>query len=452
MRPDCPLRKLTLAPLAAATYFMVSGGPYGLEDIVGQAGYARALTMLLVVPLLWSVPTALMIGEMASALPEEGGFYVWVRRALGPFWGFEEAWLSLTASIFDMAIYPALTIAYLQQIDPSLVAGRRAFAGELGIVAVCVLWNLRGAYSVGEGSLWLLNLLLLPFAGLAGFGVWGMVRSGVHPAAMGRPVHGSLEVALLFVLWNTMGWDNASTIAQEVRDARRSYIRAMLASVALVVASYMLPVAIVWLAGIPANAFVTGAWVEAARTLAMHTAGAGVASAAALSVVAGGALTGVAMFNALTLSYARLPAAMARDGLAPRELQRHMRNGVPWAAVLVCAAAWTLVLQLTLNRLLEMDIMLYGLSLVLEFAALAMLRVREPHLPREFRIPGGTGATVAIGVPPTLLIVFAIWKARHDMVTPHVPAVAAGTLLALAGPVVYAVLRSRVRQPVASEP
>ena len=446
------MRKLTLAPLAAATYFMVSGGPYGLEDIVGQAGYARALTMLLVVPLLWSVPTALMIGEMASALPEEGGFYVWVRRALGPFWGFEEAWLSLTASIFDMAIYPALTIAYLRQIDPSLVAGGRAFAGELGIVAVCVLWNLRGAYSVGEGSLWLLNLLLLPFAGLAGFGVWGMVRSGLHPATMGRPLHGSLEVALLFVLWNTMGWDNASTIAQEVRNARRSYIRAMLASVALVIASYTIPVAIVWLAGIPADAFVTGAWVEAARTLAMHTAGAGIAGAAALSVVAGGALTGVAMFNALTLSYARLPAAMARDGLAPRVLERHMRNGVPWVAVLACAAAWTVVLQLTLNRLLEMDIMLYGLSLVLEFAALAMLRVREPHLPRGFRIPGGTAATVAIGVPPTLLIVFAIWKARHDMVTPHVPAVAAGTLLALAGPVVYAVLRSRLRQPVASEP
>ena len=158
------------------------------------------------------------------------------------------------------------------------------------------------------------------------------------------------------------------------------------------------------------------------------------------------------MFNALTLSYARLPAAMARDGLAPRVLERHMRNGVPWVAVLACAAAWTVVLQLTLNRLLEMDIMLYGLSLVLEFAALAMLRVREPHLPRGFRIPGGTAVTVAIGVPPTLLIVFAIWKARHDLVTPHVPAVAAGTLLALAGPVVYAVLRSRLRQPVASEP
>jgi amino acid transporter len=425
---------------------MVSGGPYGLEDIVGQAGYARSLAMLLMVPLLWSLPTALMIGELASALPEEGGFYVWVRRALGPFWGFEEAWLSLAASIFDMAIYPALTLAYLHQLAPALMAGHRAFAWELGIVVVCVLWNLRGAYSVGEGSLWLLSLLLLPFAALVLFGLWEMARRGVHPAKMGQPLHGSLEIALLFVLWNTMGWDNASTIAREVSDAQRNYIRAMLAAVVLVIASYTIPVAIVWLAGIPAGQFITGAWVEAAHTLALHAAGADVAVAAALAVVAGGALTGVAMFNALTLSYARLPAAMARDGLAPRVLQRHLRNGVPWVAVLACAAAWTLVLPLALNRLLEMDIMLYGVSLVLEFAALIGLRMREPHLPRGFRIPGGTAAAVALSIPPALLVAFAIWKARHDMVAAHVPAIAAGAMVTLAGPVVYAAILWRQRR------
>ena len=44
-----------------------------------------------------------MIGELSSALPQEGGYYAWVRRGLGNFWGFQEAWLSLAASIFDMA-------------------------------------------------------------------------------------------------------------------------------------------------------------------------------------------------------------------------------------------------------------------------------------------------------------------------------------------------------------
>ena len=76
-------------------------------------GYGRAILILLLTPVLWSLPTAFMIGELSSALPFEGGYYAWVRRAMGNFWGFQEAWLSLVASIFDMAIYPTLFVAYL---------------------------------------------------------------------------------------------------------------------------------------------------------------------------------------------------------------------------------------------------------------------------------------------------------------------------------------------------
>src|SRR5947208_5432770 len=90
---------------------MVSGGTYGTEDIVHGAGYGRAILILLLTPILWSLPTAFMIGELSSALPFEGGYYAWVRRAMGNFWGFQEAWLSLAASIFDMAIYPTLFVA-----------------------------------------------------------------------------------------------------------------------------------------------------------------------------------------------------------------------------------------------------------------------------------------------------------------------------------------------------
>ena len=95
---------------------MVAGGPYGLEDILGKAGYLRALLMLAIIPFLWSLPTALMVGELASAIPSEGGFYIWVRRALGPFWGFQEAWLSLAASVFDMALYPVIFVDYLGRV------------------------------------------------------------------------------------------------------------------------------------------------------------------------------------------------------------------------------------------------------------------------------------------------------------------------------------------------
>src|SRR5271168_1559792 len=116
-------KQMTLRGLIAATYFMVSGGPYGLEDLIAQTGYGWGIVILCLVPLLWAMPTALMVGELASAIPDSGGFYVWVKRALGKFWGFQEAWLSLAASIFDLGIYPLLFISYLGVLAPTLVAG-----------------------------------------------------------------------------------------------------------------------------------------------------------------------------------------------------------------------------------------------------------------------------------------------------------------------------------------
>src|SRR5215467_1505643 len=169
---------MRLLPLVAATYFMVSGGPYGLEDIIGLAGYGRALLLLFTVPFLWSLPTSLMVGELASSMPYEGGFYHWVRRAMGPFWGFQEAWLSLAASVFDMAIYPTAFVLYLSHAWPALTAGPRGFLLKLAIVVICALWNLRGAVSVGEGSERMMALSLAPFLALVGLAIWHGVRHG----------------------------------------------------------------------------------------------------------------------------------------------------------------------------------------------------------------------------------------------------------------------------------
>ena len=136
--------QLQLWPLVAATFFMVSGGTYGTEDIIHGAGYLRGILILLITPLLWSLPTALMLGELSSAIPAEGGYYAWVRRAMGNFWGFQEAWLSLVASIFDMAIYPTLFVAYLTRLVPWFSSGHRGILVGVAVVAVCALLNIAG--------------------------------------------------------------------------------------------------------------------------------------------------------------------------------------------------------------------------------------------------------------------------------------------------------------------
>jgi amino acid transporter len=424
---------MRLLPLIGATYFMVSGGPYGLEDIIGYAGYGRALLLLLVIPLIWSLPTSLMVGELASALPEEGGYYCWVRRALGGFWGFQEAWLSLAASIFDMAIYPVTFVLYLGRVAPGWTDGYRGTLWALAVVVACAAWNLRGAKAVGEGSVGMFAVLLAPFVVLVGAGLWKALfgHAGNAMALLRAPVAGpSLAGAVSVTLWNYMGWDNASTVAQEVDRPQRNYPRAMLISATLVAVTYILPLAAVALAGVPADQFSTGAWADAARTM--------VGPWLAFAVVMGGTLNGAGMFNALMLSYARVPYALAKDGLLPRFLARTRANGVPWASVLVCAVAWALALRLSFERLISIDLVLYGASLLLEFVALVVLRMREPALPRPFRVPGGTATAVAAGVGPALLIGFALYAARDERVGP-LPALGFAALVAVAGPIAYLV-------------
>src|SRR3981189_2921484 len=164
--PKKKVAKLTLWPLVAATFFMVSGGTYGTEDIVHGAGYGRAILLLPLAPILWSLPTAFMIGELSSALPHEGGYYAWVRRALGNFWGFQEAWLSLVASIFDMAIYPTLFVAYLTRMFPWFQKNNRGWWVALAVVVACALLNIAGVKVVSTTSLRLFFALSAPFVAI----------------------------------------------------------------------------------------------------------------------------------------------------------------------------------------------------------------------------------------------------------------------------------------------
>jgi amino acid transporter len=360
-RPDA-VKKMRLLPLIAATYFMVSGGPYGLEDIIGKVGYGRAILLLLLIPIFWSLPTSLMVGELASAMPKEGGFYHWVRQAMGPFWGFQEAWLSLAASVFDMAIYPTTFVLYLSHLAPGLTSGHAGLLLKLGIVGISAVWNLRGAVAVGRGSERMMAVSLSPFVLLVGLAVWHAITHRMKVAAVGAPANLDLDGAVLVTLWNYMGWDNASTIAQEVENPQRTYPRAMFTSAVVVACVYLLPLVAVWIAGIPAAQFSTGAWVDAAMVLG--------GSALAVMVVLAGSLDGLGTFNALTLSLTRLPYAMAEDGLLPRVLTKRWANGVPWVSVIACSLGWALALGFTFERLISIDLVLYGAALILEFVAL----------------------------------------------------------------------------------
>jgi amino acid transporter len=398
-------RKMTLSMMITATYFMVAGGPYGLEDLIGKTGYSTVFAVLLLTPLLWSLPTALMVSELATALPEEGGFYVWVSRAMGPFWGFQESWLTLAGSIFDMALYPTLVIGYLGRFAPQLTAGHRAWFLELAMILACVGWNVLGAHAVGEGSLLLNVLLLSPFAVIV---VLGLIR----PAAAApppSPIHADLLGGIAIAMWNYMGWDNLSTIAGEVDRPQRMYPLAMVGSLILVEVSYLLPVAAVAHARLDMRLWSTGGWVDAGRVLG--------GPALAAAVTAAAIIGGIGTFGTLMLSLTRLPAVMAADGYLPRALTRVRANtGAPWVSIIVCAVAWAVCLPLGFVSLLIIDVLLTGSSIVLEFCALVALRIREPLLPRPYRVPGGLVGAAVVGIPPLALVILSLVRSKSQQV------------------------------------
>jgi amino acid transporter len=278
---------------------------------------------------------------------------------------------------------------------------------------------------------------LSPFVVLIGLSVWHGLRHGVVVAAGGAPVGMDLGGAVSVAMWNYMGWDNASTIAQEVDEPQRNYPRAMLSSAVTVMCVYMLPLGAVWMTGIPAERFSTGAWVDAAMLLG--------GPALALMVVLAGSLDGLGTFNALTLSLTRLPYAMAEDGLLPKILSKRWANGVPWVSVLACSVGWALALGFTFERLISIDLVLYGAALVLEFVALVVLRVKEPGLIRPFAVPGGLGGAVAVGVGPAVLIGWALWAARGERVA-GLPALEFAAIVGAAGPLVYWLIRAVGRE------
>ncbi len=222
---------------------------------------------------------------------------------------------------------------------------------------------------------------------------------------------------------------------------RRDYPRAMLAATALVVVTYLVPVLAAPRTGLSPEAWTTGSWVDAGRLLG--------GAPLALAIAVGGMACGLGMMDALVMSYSRLPMVMAQEGYLPRLFARQLpTTGAPWVSIVGLSIAWSLALSLGFERLIELDVILYGLALLLEFAALLVLRVHEPALPRPFRVPGGMPAAALLGVGPAALLALAFASERHDH-PDEIGGVVLGVGLAFAGPLVYAVaagFRRRARR------
>ena len=412
-------RRLTLFALVCLAYFTTCGGAYGLEPLVGAVGPGWAVVLIVVTPFVWSLPTALMVAELATLIPEEGGYYVWVRETLGPFWAVQEAWWTIGYSVVLLAIFPVLFVSYLTFFIPALGVG--AQTGTIAVTRwlVTVIFiltamgvNLKGSREVGRSSKIGALFVLGAFATM--ILLW--LKRGPGPGTamdivvrdFGGNHKGALLLGLSIIVYNYSGWDNVSTYAAEVDQPKRNYPRAIAVALLLAVLSYLLPVvaglsittkAEIWTgeAGWPVIAqIVGGRWLGGL-------------------IAAGGLVSTWSLFNAQLLYVSRLPFVMAWDGWLPEPFRKASpETAVPRLTIFWLCAIAALFSMLSYGGLAVIQCILYAAALTLEFLALITLRLRQRENAGSFQIPGGWLGMTYVCVAPCAFAALVIYATLRD--------------------------------------
>ena len=395
-------RKLGLWPLVMTIFFCVSGGPYGLESVV-QSGHGMALILIAVVPFIWALPIALMSAELGAAIPEEGGYYEWVKRGVGPRAGFACAWLTYLYSCVDVAIYPVLFVKYLGALGfgSELANPYVNFSVRLMMVAPLTWLNIRGAATTGKAALMFALALLVPFVLMISV---DLIPSLQHAASIATPlvppgvrVRTAFATGLFVILWNYLGWDSISTISREMKDAPRVFPKALMIGLPIVVLCYLLPVFVGLMAVPDITKWTDGSWPVIAEAVGGKSLG--------IAVGVGGLLSAAGLFVAGLLAASRIPFVLAADGYMPQSFTRlHKTYATPTGAIITSAAIYLILSSFSFEQLAEVDVLLYSSALLLEFCALIRLRQKQPDLKRPFRIPGGIPFVILISLLPTILI------------------------------------------------
>ncbi|HEX2226486.1 MAG TPA: APC family permease, partial [Candidatus Binatia bacterium] len=203
------------------------------------------------------------------------------------------------------------------------------------------------------------------------------------------------------VLWSTSGWDNAGCIAGEVNRPGHNYPRAMAIAVLLVTGAYLLPI----LVGVSSDTL-WSEWEEGRfPKIAAQIGGEWLG----IWLTAAGLISAVGLFNALLCTSARVPYAMAERGTLPRGLASlHPRHKTPVTSILLNALGVALLIPFSFQELIQVDMFLYALAMLLEFAALIWLRIKEPAMSRPYRVPFGVPGVIVLSVPPVALCIASI--------------------------------------------
>jgi len=414
------LKKIRPLQLIAVVFFTVSGGPYGLEPLLGYAGDHAALLILLLTPLLWDLPAIFTVLELNAMMPITGGYYKWVKYALGTRWGFYEGWWTWLYTFVDLAIYPVLFVTYASFFFPDLQAYK---------IPIClvIIWssaglNILGIVPVGRVSLLLSAAVLAPFILLF---ILGFQHYAGHLTIPSPSLHGvafpSFGMALYTIMWNCLGWDNTTTYAEEVENPVRSYLISTFSAFALVIVVYFLAIWLAQASGIDHTTLTNAGFPALGTLIGGHWLGA--------LLALGGMASTLGIYAAVLLSVSRVPKVMADDALLPQKLNKlHSKFNTPYISIIVCSIVVSLMVLWTFADLLIIDVTVYGAGLSLEYIALIKLRRKQPKMHRPFKIPLSINGLRLLIILPASVYFIALagaFSSSAETIKPAVFAIAA---------------------------
>jgi APA family basic amino acid/polyamine antiporter len=385
---------------------------------------------------------AMTYAELGGMFPASGGEYVYLRRAYSPFMGYLYAWnrfwIVTPASVAAYAVGSATFVSAAVPLEP--LGGVQPVA--LALIVAFTAINCMNVSSGGKLQTALTVMKIVMILGLAAGalvaprGSWSSLG-----ASGGFPGWSAFGAMVLAALWAFDGWNNLPMAAGEIRDPQRNLPRATVGGMVVVLATYAL-VNLGYFHALPFGEVVTSssnAYPEA-PAVAAKAAGEFLGGPAQALLAIAMTISALSAMNGSMLTGARVPYAVARDGLAPRLLARLSAGArVPAVAVLVQGAlSCVLALSGTFDQLTDAVVFASWLFYALNAGSVLMLRRREPDRERPFRVPGFPVVPVVFVALAILLIANTIWT------SPGPSALGLG-MTALGGAVYAVFLRGRWR-------
>jgi len=425
--PASTVRKASLFYFVFVMFSYTTGGPFGLEGMVTTSGPGMSLIFLLIIPLFLSIPVSLVSAELTTAMPVEGGFYRWSRAAFGDFWGFLAGWWNWTSSFLLGSSYAVLFTDYLTYYFPSIV-GWKHWLVSLALIAFITWVNVLGIRMVGKAATVFELFIFIPVIGMVVLGLAKWHHNPFTPLLPpNQPFSKVFGVGLALVIWGYAGYEQLSTVAEDVENPQRTYPRALALVIPLSIATYFLPV----FAGLAA----LGNWQQWKdgyfSTAAFLIGGPWLGHLMAIAAMVGN----VALLNSTALTAAPIPLTLAEDGYLPPFLaRRHPRYGTPWIAILLSAVIYASLALHSLGELISIYVWLRAATTVMTVLSAWGLRRKRPDLPRAFRIPGGNlGLFYVIAMP--LAMTYVVLRYSDPV------AMRWGPWALAAGPVIYLVVK-----------